>query len=305
MKAIVCMSRPGNRVARALSSKISMQTSRAMSTNANKEYIGERSLYGQDMKSLRLAWRSEYLAKVKLAEEAKEKKKQEIVAAKAIRLREKRKASVLRQEADKKAKEIANGLYLEHLARNYLVYEERKKERELYRSRYLDAFENEKSYWITLENMEEKITEDLFDGPKTTGLVNKDSEHWRWQAHVINIKRYLDENYDAEADASVNSIKAKSILRGEVISHRNLVVQDFLEPIISTGEHRDKYDELFNLVRHDILGDDPETWMDLDALEDDFDYDIDTSDYDNDDDDSDDEDEDEDGEEEEEDSDEK
>lgn len=222
---------------------------RALSSSAASEkakekvFITQRQKYREEMKDLRKAWTTEIAERRDLEEKQKELEKEKVVLAKAIRLREKRKESVLRQEADKKRKEESNERYQAHLERNLVLHEQRVAEQAKIDQQYGIDIEEEKKTWITEENMNNKITAALFDKPATTGLLTRDSELWRWHLHSMKLDRLMN-NSETSSDFAGSSLAERLEFRGQVRSARKIMVQDFLEPMIESGSDRAEYDEL-------------------------------------------------------------
>ena len=109
-------------------------------------------------------------------------------------------------------------------------------------ARLVADLEHEKPVWITKDNIDEKITAELFDKQATTGLVTKKSENWRWQILPMNLKRMMSPEYMAQSNRS--DLEERLALRGQIKSAKKLMVQDFLDPMIGSGEDRARYKEI-------------------------------------------------------------
>lgn len=206
-------------------------------------FIKQRSKYREEMKDLRKVWTAEIAERRELEQKQKELEKEKVVLAKAVRLREKRKESELRQEADKIAKAAANDRYLAHLENNLVLHKERVAEQAKIDKLYGFDIEEEKKTWITEDNMNSKITPALFEKPATTGLLTNDSELWRWHLHSLKLDR-LKNNSETTSDFAGSSLAERLEFRGQVRSARKIMVQDFLEPMIESGSDRAEYDEI-------------------------------------------------------------
>jgi len=84
--------------------------------------------------------------------------------------------------------------------------------------------EREKAVWITSNNVDAKITADLFTEPKTTGLVTRYSEYWKYQLFTLDVKRLLSPEFvkfygERTADNRV-------MFRGHVKSSKKMMVGD-------------------------------------------------------------------------------
>ncbi len=100
--------------------------------------------------------------------------------------------------------------------------------------------------------MNEKITPELFNVQATTGLVTKESPHWRYQMLTIDVKRSISKEYIQEAKASgllSNRLKA----RAQAKAIRTLDTRDFVEGLITTGKHRE---HINSIVEELDIGDD-------------------------------------------------
>jgi hypothetical protein len=104
------------------------------------------------------------------------------------------------------------------------------------------SLEAESRYWVTPENMDSKITEELFDKPCTTGVVTKSSEFWRNYARCTNINRLLFgvlpemKDEDTINDVILERTQAERATKEDIMGTLN--------SMIGTGEDREKFDEL-------------------------------------------------------------
>ena len=197
------------------------------------------------MTELRKGWRDEMELRRVREERRAAAERQRLVLDKAIRLREKRKASAVRQEQAKLKREDALQLYREKLARNHVFHEQRVAQQQ---NRYLElteALREESATWITYENMDSRIVEELFAKPATTGLVTGESRHWRHHLMTINLRRVVSPEFVAE-NAGSSSLADRLQQRGQLKSVKRMLVEDFLEPLIGTGEERANYQEILD-----------------------------------------------------------
>lgn len=246
---------------RAFSSAASAESQKA------KAFISQRSKYREEMKDLRKEWTKEIAERRELEKRRIELEKEKVVLAKAIRLREKRKESVLRQEADKKAKAAANERYQAHLQRNLVLHNERVAEQAKIDKLYGIDIEEEKKTWINEDNMNSKITAALFEKPATSGLLTRDSELWRWHLHSMKLDRLMN-NSETSSDFAGSSLAERLEFRGQVRSARKIMVQDFLEPMIESGSERAEYDELVD--RFTTKFEELDVWHKADEVDDFF-----------------------------------
>jgi|MDTB01.1.fsa_nt_gb hypothetical protein len=240
----------------------------AASAAKEATFVKQRASYRDELTALRKTWAVEIQKRRALEEKTAALEKEKVVLDRAIRLREKRKESVLRQEADKKAKALAEEKYKQHLARNLVVHNQREQEQERVNARFMEELSNEKETWITEENMHELITPALFEGPTSTGLLNKDSDQWRWQLHSMKLDRLSRSDLSSTTDFGGSSLAERLEFRGQIRSTRKIMVQDFLEPMIESGGDRAQYDELVD--HFSTKFEDLDVWHKADEVDDFF-----------------------------------
>lgn len=103
--------------------------------------------------------------------------------------------------------------------------------------------EEESKYWITTENLEQKITPELFMKPATTGLVMRHSHLWKYHCLNDSYGRILTGDDDDDylmASRKLNEIGHKKL-------KRTMDVAEYLNDMIATGEEREKYEETMKL----------------------------------------------------------
>lgn len=108
--------------------------------------------------------------------------------------------------------------------------------------RMLEDLEEEKSTWLSADNLSTKINNELFTKQATTGLVTRNSQHWRWQIVPLSLKRLMSEEYRSQQAES--TLADRLAQRGQVRSTKKLMVQDILDPMIGSGKDRARYKEL-------------------------------------------------------------
>ena len=178
-----------------------------------------------------------------------------MVFEKAVRLRQKRIDSVIRQENAKRLRDLALIRYREHLAKNQVLQEQKEvKQQEMYKRMLYDLNE-EKQTWITSKNLDMKINDDLFTKQATTGLVTRTSQHWRWQIVPLSLQRLMSEEMKHEQQ-NESTLTDRLAQRGQVRSMKKLMVQDILDPMIGSGKDRARYKELVEKfsVQFDEMG---------------------------------------------------
>ena len=122
----------------------------------------------------------------------------------------------------------------------------------------------ESSTWITLENMDERITPALFDAPAaTTGLITKYSDNMRYYLHPDDYRRIIaeerakggidefgnvmpDERWKFALHNS-NVDESWEARQAEIAQHRadeRLILERNLNTLVGTSEEREQYSDL-------------------------------------------------------------
>lgn len=196
--------------------------------------------------SLTVDWCSLSFQLSRLSLYACSEERKRIVLDRAIRLREARKISAERQEAARREREEALKRYQERLA----IAQRRRESLHAVEDRQVNAAVHdlieESSSWITLENMNEKITEELFNTPgASTGYKTVQSHLWKYQTYVNSFHRmFTDSTYFANNTpemAEAQRVEQKE--EGKEVMHR-VLLENFLNTLISTGEERAKFRNL-------------------------------------------------------------
>nr|CCA16478.1 exocyst complex component 4 putative [Albugo laibachii Nc14] len=125
-------------------------------------FVKMRQAYQAEVSDLRkIFFETEARRKEKLAYDA-EVKRLKIMKEKAARMEIKRQKQALRAQEvarDRELQEAANRKYFEEKARVRLIYEEERARR---RAAILNAFKEESANWITQENYQEKLKDEVF-----------------------------------------------------------------------------------------------------------------------------------------------
>eukprot|EP01041_Mallomonas_annulata_P005321 gene5321-10640_t len=218
---------------------------RSFSTNANAnafKFNKERKGYNNKLSELRKVWFDDFQVKRNRSIEERTAETERIILEKAKRLRVKRAEVILNQEKLRQEQERARKLFQEKLAKSIL---KQQKKDQLQVQRYntmINTYQAEQSSWININNLENKISTDLFEKPSTTGLCTTASEYWRWHMFSMNPKRILNEDFISTYSGT--SLENRMNLRGQLRSSKTVMAQDFLEPMIGTAQDRLKYREL-------------------------------------------------------------
>ncbi len=106
--------------------------------------------------------------------------------------------------------------------------------RELQTQRYKGLVEDltrESAAWITLANLDSKITPALFAQPATTGLITRTSDLWRYQVVTHSLHRVV--NGELYQDLVPRDGKDRLQGNAPVETVKSQLVRDFLEPMVS------------------------------------------------------------------------
>ncbi len=97
----------------------------------------------------------------------------------------------------------------------------------------------ESAVWITKDNLDSKITTDLFSKPAaTTGIHTRYSNHWRYNAISYNheIARALEpEKFLADESTAASRLSSAF---GQQSFYRRQDMEDFLTPMVNSGAER-------------------------------------------------------------------
>lgn len=121
-----------------------------------------------------------------------------------------------------------------------LMAEKELKQQEMYAKAARDL-EEESKHWITLDNMDQKITEKLFEKPTTTGLTSVSSDLWRHHCYNITLGR-LD-HMDAMPKTAMD---VKRQFHADLAVDKRMQAEEYLNTIIGKGEDRAKFAEYLN-----------------------------------------------------------
>jgi hypothetical protein len=106
------------------------------------------------------------------------------------------------------------------------------------------AQQEEAHTYITRENMEGKITADLFTKPTSTGLVNKYSDYWRYHVLVPTISRYINDPFFHEDSEDGDGKDIVLTLPEEDEVQHRIEAETFLHSMIDNPESREKFDDV-------------------------------------------------------------
>lgn len=206
-----------------------------------REVLKQSEEYKEQLKNLRKQWHQNHLNKVREEETKREDEDKKVVLRSAKLLRTKRKLSEKKREKHEKVLQAVKLRYDENIARNIVKKEQ---EEEVFKKKFdqmVKEMDAESKYWVTKENMMDKINEKLFLRPATTGVVFHNSEYWRDYCITTNIHRLIQV---ANEENDIDSFEEKLQAIGEKDA---LSKEDMLQAInqmIGTGEERARYDEI-------------------------------------------------------------
>ena len=132
-----------------------------------------------------------------------------------------------------------------HLARNHLVWDDHQKKQQEQYTQAMGDLLDEHHTWITLDNLEEKITEELFDAEAaTTGLKTRYSQLWRThvESHNFQLERLF--NPATYEKTTGSTLEDRFLKMREVEFVKRRMVEDYLQQLVGTGEERENFQEL-------------------------------------------------------------
>mmetsp|Transcript_34614 Transcript_34614/g.32975 ORF Transcript_34614/g.32975 Transcript_34614/m.32975 type:complete len:307 (-) Transcript_34614:113-1033(-) len=213
----------------------------APTKSSTPSFVEQRRIYQAQLSELRKGWAAEI--KVKRAETAVEAvaERKRVVLQKAVSLRQQRIDSIARQSKNKIRTELAHQKFREHVARSQVIREQRHTVQEARHSRLVQDLVEEKDQWITNDNLNFKVTDNLFEQPTTTGLVTRSSNLYRFQVIPMSMQRMMSNH--GGSDSTENGLKERLEEKGQLATAKKLMVAEFLETMIGTGAERNKYEE--------------------------------------------------------------
>jgi hypothetical protein len=85
-----------------------------------------------------------------------------------------------------------------------------------------------------VDNIDERINQDLFKTQASTGIATKLNEFWRYQLISTKFNRVMSDEMIKDCMGDTPLSKQKQM--GQTRVSKELMVQDFLNPMIGTGE---------------------------------------------------------------------
>eukprot|EP00428_Durinskia_dybowskii_P066399 CAMPEP_0170387778 /NCGR_PEP_ID=MMETSP0117_2-20130122/17737_1 /TAXON_ID=400756 /ORGANISM="Durinskia baltica, Strain CSIRO CS-38" /LENGTH=604 /DNA_ID=CAMNT_0010643665 /DNA_START=34 /DNA_END=1848 /DNA_ORIENTATION=+ len=206
--------------------------------SSTTQFANRRTEYKGQLTEMRKTWMDDFARRRELKRLQEIEERRVVVQGMAVRLRERRIASLIRQEADRKRKAEALERFRINLARKHLMWDKRVDEQRSKYSQLVKDLQNESSCWITPENVDEKITEDLFsDEPSTTGFASKYSNFWRY--HAVTVHYDVAKLFHPEMFCSPEVTRpATSSQQADFIKRQEM--EQYLSLLVGTGEEREK-----------------------------------------------------------------
>lgn len=230
----------------------------------------QREVYETQLKALRKQWAADYKAEQQRISDEKAALVKRMILQKAMNLREKKAIAVKKAEAQRVLHAKIRNNYEAHVARLTVLENQKNELRKQRFSRLVEMLSAESKYWITPENVNQRITIDLFLRPATTGVITGVSEHWRYYCPSMQPNRVIQQllgreelNSDDEefySDYEEEEADDENIEYDETQYYRSAVdylaesepyitkqkenIKGMLNAMIGTGDDRSKYDEL-------------------------------------------------------------
>ena len=107
----------------------------------------------------------------------------------------------------------------------------------------LQHLEAESKYWLTPDNYKERITEDLFKKPCSTGVVDPSSDLWRHYIKAYSLNRLLQQVWADPAEGDTDSLQMRLEKRAHKTTLREEGIRSLLNGMIATGHDRARYQE--------------------------------------------------------------
>lgn len=121
---------------------------------------------------------------------------------------------------------------------------------------------DEQRVWITPDNIDSVITEELFAKPATTGLKTPMSDYWRYRVQSLQLKRLEMLNEEENNYYPEEPMTEELAFKKYKASHK-LDVDDMLLAMVGTGADRARYKELVNKFSDALidLDEDRDEWV--------------------------------------------
>ena len=206
------------------------------------------------MKEVQIRKEREQLAKIA--------ERKQIVLEKAIRVREKKQQQVERTEEHQLRLAAAQLRFKENLSQSIAFKErEQMKQQKRYEALFNDL-RDEQRVWITPDNIDSVITEELFAKPATTGLKTPMSDYWRYRVQSLQLKRLEMLNEEENNYYPEEPMTEELAFKKYKASHK-LDVDDMLLAMVGTGADRARYKELVNKFSDALidLDEDRDEWV--------------------------------------------
>lgn len=214
-----------------------------VSENPN-EFQTQRTHYESKIHILRKAWAEEHSIKMDNKQKLDDAERRKNNLNRAVRLREKRQLTAKSAEIQIQLKERALERYRLHLAHQAIVREKREAAKVKQCEQALRDLEEESKVWVTKDNVDDLITEKLFDSPATTGILTKDSESWRHNAMSTDLNRMISSDLYNELVIKNQSINSRAEWKGRARFTKRMMAEDFLNQMVGTGEERSQFSGL-------------------------------------------------------------
>jgi hypothetical protein len=237
-----------------------IQFCRSSSSAKSKNFAEQRSEYNEKLTKLRGLWSKDIKSRNEAEALRKQQERDLIVLKRAKALRIKRAAAKERQEQARLFRARMMELYRARLAKAHFLAEQRDELQQDKYDRFVRDLSDEAKTYLTHDNVDALITEELFSRPATTGLVSPLSEHWKYYAITYPYEADRTPHEDSGAATPEDPWERKKLARAEARGQARLMLRDMLEEVVNDGEQRenlekyiDKLDEVLPVSDDDLV----------------------------------------------------
>jgi hypothetical protein len=132
------------------------------------------------------------------------------------------------------------------LASTHLLWEEKQAKKQVRKTKLMKDLVDESSGWITKEQINERITPELFACESaSTGYMTRETNHWKYQVFTPKLGRLLDPQFQSKFTSNtmlMDKLQTKSQYRVA----KRVVTENLLDQLVGSGKERENYKNLVN-----------------------------------------------------------